>query len=86
MNELKIGERIVKLRETAGLTQAELAERLGVTDKAGSKWERGMGCPDVSVLEPLSSLFGVGAETLLAGELPCQDKTGGNMKKLFCRL
>jgi len=81
MDQSKTGALIRALRRERGMTQRELAQLLGVTGKAVSKWERGLGCPDVSLLEPLSDILGVGTETLLAGELPCRSQTGGNMKK-----
>ena len=54
MDSEGIGGVIFRLRRERGLTQRELAERLHVTDKAVSKWERGQGCPDVSLLTALS--------------------------------
>ena len=63
------------------MTQRELARRLLVTDKAVSKWERGQGCPDVSLLAELAGVLGVDLETLLSGELTSEDVSGGNMKK-----
>jgi len=81
MEQRKIGELIRMLRRERGMTQSILAEQLGVGNKAVSKWERGFGLPDVALLEPLSRLLGIGTETLLTGELPLQDQTGGNMKK-----
>ena len=50
----KVGELIAQVRKERGLTQAALAERLGVTGKAVSKWQRGAGCPDVSLLAQLA--------------------------------
>lgn len=76
----KIGELILRLRKERGLTQRELAEKLQVTDKAVSKWERGLGCPDVSLLTELSAALGVDMAALLTGELPSEDESGGNMK------
>ena len=67
--------------ENPDVTQRELARRLLVTDKAVSKWERGQGCPDVSLLAELAGVLGVDLETLLSGELPSEDVSGGNMKK-----
>ena len=81
MEVSKCGELIRELRRERGMTQRDVAAQLGVTAKAVSKWERSLGLPDVSLLEPLAGLLGVGVETLLAGELPRQDKNGGNMKK-----
>ena len=77
----KIGALILYLRKERGMTQRELARRLLVTDKAVSKWERGQGCPDVSLLAELAGVLGVDLETLLSGELPSEDVSGGNMQK-----
>ena len=82
MDNTKLGSLIRALRREAGLKQRELAEALGVTDKAVSKWERGLGCPDVSFLPQLSRLFGVDLEKLLQGDLAPNEMVGGNMKKM----
>ncbi len=63
----KIGAFISERRKAAGLTQKELAQRLGVTDKAVSKWERGQSYPDISLIIPLSKLLGATANELLSG-------------------
>lgn len=68
MNYEKIGEFIASKRKEKELTQAELAKKLGVTDKAVSKWERGLGCPDVSILEILSKELDVSVLELLKGK------------------
>lgn len=68
-NIAKIGELISRLRKSKGMTQKDLAERLGVTDKAVSKWERGQSYPDISLIIPLSDLLGVTANELLSGEV-----------------
>lgn len=81
MDNTKLGSLIRVLRREAGMTQRDLAETLGVTDKAVSKWERGLGCPDVSFLSQLSRLFGVDLEKLLQGDLAPNEMVGGNMKK-----
>ena len=67
MNYDKIGEFIKNKRKERNLTQSELAERINVTDKAISKWERGLGCPDVSLLEILSKELDVSILELLQG-------------------
>ena len=77
----KVGALIAQVRKERGLTQAALAERLGVTGKAVSKWERGAGCPDVSLLAQLAEELGVDLAALLSGRLPPSEETGGNMKK-----
>ena len=82
MDQVKIGELIRTLRIENHLTQKQLAERIGVTDKAVSKWETGKGCPDISLLTELSRLFGVELQTLLLGEILQKESEKGNMKKL----
>ena len=57
MNPKELGERILRLRKEAGMTQKELASILCVTDGAVSKWERGLNYPDLSVMEPLAAAF-----------------------------
>lgn len=82
MDCAKIGKLIHSLRKEQQLTQQQLADRMNISDKAISKWERGLGCPDVSLLPELSGIFGVNLEELLSGELNANDLVGGNMKKL----
>ena len=82
MDCAKVGGLIRTLRREKGYTQLQLAEGLNVSDKAISKWERGLGCPDVSLLPDLSRLLGVNLEELLRGELDANELVGGNMKKL----
>ena len=64
----KMADFIATLRKEKGLTQKELAEQLGVTDKAVSKWERGLNCPDIALLTDLASILDVTANELLKGE------------------
>ena len=61
------GEKLREKRKEKGYTQKELAQKLGVTDKAVSKWERGLGCPDVSILEILSNELDISILELLKG-------------------
>lgn len=68
MNDEKTGRFIANIRGELGLTQKELADRIGVTDKAVSKWETGRGFPDVGVLEILSRELGVSVTELMNGE------------------
>ena len=82
MNQERTGALIRRLRMEKGLTQRELAGRLGVIDKAVSKWERGMGCPDVSLLTAVSQVLGVGLDSMLEGGLPQSPCQGGNMKRI----
>lgn len=67
MNALETGKFISSKRREKGITQKELAEKLGVTDKAVSKWETGRGMPDVSVLEELSKELEVSVSEILNG-------------------
>lgn len=68
MNSEKIAEFITELRKQKGMTQKELAQKLNITDKAVSKWERGQSYPDITILPQLSELFGVSINELLNGE------------------
>ena len=68
MNVKKVGEFIKQKRKDKKLTQKELAEKLSITDRAISKWERGICCPDISILKELSSILEVSVNELLAGE------------------
>lgn len=68
MTPLDTGKAIAALRKEAGYTQAALAEALEVSDKAVSKWERGIACPDITLLPKLSVLLDVDIEGLLKGE------------------
>ena len=68
MNNETTGAFIQRLRRERGLTQKDLARRLHITDRAVSKWERGLCAPDIALLEPLSEALGVSVPELLAGE------------------
>lgn len=75
MDNQAIGNFIKALRTEQGLTQKQLAEKIGVTDKAVSRWETGKGVPDISLLMPLSQLFGVSvSELLLGGRIQAEQK------------
>ena len=73
MDRQKTGALIAQMRKERGLTQRELAEQLHVSDRAVSKWERGAGFPDVSMLVPLAEALGLSVLELLQGEqsAPC---------------
>lgn len=64
----KMADFILKMRKARNLTQKDLAEKLGVTDKAVSKWERAVSSPDISLLIPLAKALGVSTGELLSGE------------------
>lgn len=80
MNNTQIGNLIYTLRKEKHLTQLQLAERMNISDKTVSKWERGLGCPDISLLPELSEILEINIEELLSGKLDINDFTGGNMK------
>ena len=60
-----LGAMIAELRKQHGMTQLELAEKMGVTDKAVSKWERDLSCPDISSIPNLAEILGVSVEELM---------------------
>lgn len=68
MKQTITGSLVRHLRLARGMTQANLAERLHVSDKAVSRWETGRGCPDMALLEPLAAALGVSVIELLSGE------------------
>lgn len=68
MNQYVTGTVIKELREKKGLTQAELAKALDVSDKAISKWETGRGYPDITLLEPIATALGISTLELLSGQ------------------
>jgi len=82
MNPEFTGALIRRRRLSLGLTQAQLAQQLHVSDKAVSKWERGAGNPDAALIPALSRLLGVSAESLLSGDVPEKHTDGGNMKRI----
>ncbi|WMJ83574.1 helix-turn-helix domain-containing protein [Oscillospiraceae bacterium LTW-04] len=78
----KVGGLILALRKEKGLTQKQIADAMNISDKAISKWERGLGCPDVSLLGTLSEILGVSVERILTGDIGENPMDGGNMKRL----
>ncbi len=87
MDQERIGRFIQELRKEKNLTQKELADRIGVSDKAVSKWENGRGMPDTSLLEPLCNELSVSVNELLAAEkLPPEEyavKAEANIMELL---
>lgn len=65
MEKKTLGIMIASLRKEQGLTQLELAEKMGVTDKAVSKWERDLSCPDVNTIPKLAEVFGISVDELM---------------------
>jgi len=68
MDQVKIGRFIAARRKGADLTQIQLAEKLGITDKAVSKWERGVAMPDTSIMPELCDILGISLNELFSGE------------------
>ena len=69
MNQLKIGKFIAKCRKMKNMTQADLAEKLNITDRAISKWETGKGMPDSSIMLDLCDELSITVNELLSGEM-----------------
>ena len=78
MDYQKVGLLIATLRKEKGLTQKELSDKLGITDRAVSKWERGLGCPDVSLLDDLSRILDVSILEILKGRRLDKDEIANN--------
>lgn len=68
MNQLKIGKFIAECRKSKNLTQAELSEKLNITDRAVSKWETGKGLPDPSIMLDLCNVLDISVNELLSGQ------------------
>lgn len=77
-----MGAIICEARKNKGMTQAELAQSMNVTDKAVSKWERDLSCPDVSSIPKLAETLGVPLEELMSGK--SAQKSGPDMVELTC--
>ena len=74
MNQEKIGKFILECRKIKKLTQSELAEKLGVTDKSVSNWENGRNMPDLSLFKPLCEVLGISINDLISGEKVSKDE------------
>ncbi len=75
MKKKTLGMMIASLRKENGMTQFELAEKMGVTDKAVSKWERDLSCPDVNTIPKLAEVFGISVDELMQIKDESQDET-----------
>lgn len=78
----KIGKLILELRKDKNMTQKQLADLMNISDKTISKWERGLGCPDISLLPDLAQILGVNVDKILEGEINSNELVGGNMNKI----
>ncbi len=79
MNNYITGTTIKRLREAKGLTQLQLADEIGVTAKAVSKWETAKGLPDISLIEPLGKALGVSVMELMSGETVINRNSSSNL-------
>ena len=82
MDLVKNGKLLCSLRKAKGLTQKQVADKLGVLPKTVSKWETGRGFPDVSTVSALSDILEVSEKTLLSGYLDKNSTDAGNMKRI----
>ena len=83
MNQIKIGRFIAECRKKANFTQMQLAEKLGITDKAISKWERGIAMPDTSVMLDLCHILEISVNDLLNGEKISMDNSNQKNEQLL---
>ena len=77
----KVGALLYRLRKEKRMTQKQVADHLNISDKTISKWERGLGCPDVGLLGDLSGLFEINIEKILGGSLETNDLVPGNLQR-----
>jgi transcriptional regulator with XRE-family HTH domain len=78
----KVGSLLLRMRKEKGMTQKQIADLMNISDKTISKWERGLGCPDVSLLGELSKIFEINIEKILEGNLEPNDIDAGNLKRI----
>ena len=83
MDQIKIGRFIAERRKKASLTQMQLAEKIGITDKAISKWERGIAMPDTSIMLKLCDILGISVNELLCGEKIDMENNNQKNEQLF---
>lgn len=88
MSNKTMGEIISTLRKEKGLTQREIAEQLHITDKAVSKWERDLACPDVQTLPKLAEILGISVEELIQAKpgVPSGHRGAGYLADLVCKV
>ena len=80
MNQEKVGKLIATLRKSKEMTQDELGEKLGISGKSVSKWERGLNAPDISLLKELSSILGISVVELLDGQITDEQSKNKNIE------
>lgn len=79
MDNYITGATIKRLREAKGITQTQLAEQIGVSDKAVSKWETAKGLPDITLIEPLAKALGVSVMELMSGNTVINKNISSNI-------
>ena len=83
MKEKTMGTLIAALRKEKGMTQLELAKELGVTDKAVSKWERDLCCPDISSIPKLAEVLGVSVDELIQSKAAPKEEDKGEWSRII---
>ena len=86
MDQLKIGKFIAECRKQKNLTQMQLAEKIGITDKAVSKWERGIAMPDSSIMLVLCDILSISVNELLCGEKVIMEKNNQQNEQLLLEM
>ena len=86
MNQIKIGKFIAECRKKNNLTQAQLAEKLNITDRAISKWENGKGMPDSIIMLDLCNELKISVNELLSGEMIDMDKYNEKAEKILLEM
>ena len=86
MDQIKIGKFIARCRKQNNLTQMQLAEKLGITDRAVSKWERGKSLPDAAIMLDLCALLNITVNDLLSGEVISMDNQNKRTEELLLEM
>ena len=86
MDQIRIGKFIAESRKQKNLTQSQLSEKLGITDKAISKWERGIAMPDSSIMLELCDILGITVNELLSGEKINMDNNNEKNQQLLLEM
>ena len=86
MDQVKIGKFIAECRKQNNLTQMQLAEKLGITDRAVSKWERGKSLPDAAIMLDLCALLNITVNDLLSGEVISMDNQNKRTEELLLEM
>lgn len=80
MSNQTIGQVIADIRKQKGMTQADLAKKMHITDKAVSKWERDLSCPDINSIPKLADILGISVEELM--NTSARPKTGQSVRQI----